>query len=204
MLQQLSSKRFFCAGLPDSLYYDTGRRGVALGPSFSGLCNRREWLMTIPGRSDEIGAEEKKKQKGLRDLDLAYGCYAYIGLFIMGGVVLVTLASAENREGYAMGLGGLPALLLPIALVAAIILSARLRHQRSLAVLGLSTLFLVGLTAAGAVSNCCEEGASEYASYVVVALWGTASILVPAWWFAVGRRRYRESLGGNPQSRQNG
>jgi hypothetical protein len=33
--------------------------------------------MTIPGRSDEIGAEEKKKQKSLRDLDLAYGCYAY-------------------------------------------------------------------------------------------------------------------------------
>ena len=76
--------------------------------------------MTIPARSDEILAEEKKKQKGLRHLDLAYGCYAYIGLFILAGVALVTLASNENREGYAMGLGGLPALLLPIAPVAAI------------------------------------------------------------------------------------
>ena len=58
--------------------------------------------MTIPARSDEILAEEKKKQKGLRHLDLAYGCYAYIGLFILAGVALVTLASNENREGYAM------------------------------------------------------------------------------------------------------
>jgi hypothetical protein len=160
---------------------------------------RKEWLMTIPGQLDEIVAEEKKKQKGLRDLDLAYGCYAYIGLFITGGVALVTLASKENREGYAMGLGGLPALLLPVALVTALILSARLRHQRSLAVLGLSTLFLVGLAVAGAASNCCEEGVSEYASCVVVALWGAASILAPAWWVVVGRRRYRESRGSNPQ-----
>jgi uncharacterized membrane protein len=98
-----------------------------------------------------------------------------------------------------MGLGGLPALLVPVALVAAIILSARLRRKRSLAVLGLSTLFLVALTVAGGVSNCCEEGASEYASYAVFVLWGAASILVPAWWVVVGRRRYRESPGSNPQ-----
>jgi hypothetical protein len=162
-----------------------------------GCRGKRGPLMTTRGQSDEIVLEEEEKQKGLRRLDLAYGCFAYIGLFIMAGVALVTLASKENREGYAMGLGGLPALLLPIALVAAIILSARLRHQRSLAALGMSTLSLVALTVVAVVSNCCEEGAAEYASYAVIVSWGATSVLVPAWWFAVGRRRYRESLGSS-------
>jgi carbon starvation protein CstA len=156
-----------------------------------GYRGKGEPLSTIQGRSDEAAAEEMEKQESLRRLDHAYGCYAYIGLFIMGGVAIVTLASKENREGYAMGLGGLPCLLLPIALVAAIVLSVRLRRHRTLAILGLSTLFLVAITVAGVVSNCCQSGASEYASYAVFVLYGAVATLVPAWWFARGRRHFR-------------
>ena len=147
----------------------------------------------MPEQPDEVAFQARERAKSLRRLDVAYGCYAYVGLFTLALMALLTLASKENLEGYAMGLGGLPALPLPIVLVTAIVQSARLRRNRGLAVLGLSTLVLVGVFAVVGITDCCEEGASEYASYAVLGLYGAVATLVPAWWFAKGRRRYRET-----------
>jgi hypothetical protein len=153
--------------------------------------------MTTPAQRAEIAAEEMESEESLRRLDRAYGCYAYVGLFIMAAAAIVMHVSGENWEGYAIGLI-LPALLFPVALVVAFAQSARLRRHRILVVLGLSTLFLVALTVAGVFRRCCEERPSERASYAVFVLYGAAVALVPSWWFAAGRWRYRKSLGSNP------
>jgi peptidoglycan/LPS O-acetylase OafA/YrhL len=149
------------------------------------------------GRSDEIVAEEKEKQKGLRRLDRAYACYAYVGLFAIAllAVVTVPVSTPDGREGYGMALV-LPGTLLPIALVAAIVMTARLRHHRALVVLALFTLLLPLLIFAVGVSS--SEALSEDAMNLVLGIYGAGAVLVPVWWFAIGRRRYRESLGCNP------
>jgi peptidoglycan/LPS O-acetylase OafA/YrhL len=157
-------------------------------------------MMTIRGRSDEIVAEEKEEQKGLRRLDRAYACYAYVGLFAIAvlAVVTVPVSTPDAREGYGMALV-LPSMVLPIVLVAAIVLTVRLRRHRALVLLGLSTVFLVLLIFAVSVSDCCSEGPSEYAVNVVLGMYGAGAALVPVRWFATGRRHYRQSL-GNIQS----
>ncbi|MBI3476090.1 MAG: hypothetical protein HY010_10185 [Acidobacteria bacterium] len=154
--------------------------------------------MTIPERSGEPAAEESSKQESLRRLDRAYACYVYIGLFAIAllAVVTVPVPTPDAREGYGMALV-LPGTVLPIVFVAAMVLTARLRRHKPLALLGLSTLFLPFLVFA--VGGCCSERVSDIARNVVVGIYGVGAVLVPVWWFTSGRRRYRESLDGNPQ-----
>ena len=91
----------------------------------------------------------------------------------------------------------LPGTLLPIALVAAIVMTVKLRHHRALVVLGLSTLILPLLIFSVGASS--SDALSDYAMNVVLGIYGAGAVLVPVWWFAIGRRRYRESLGSNPK-----
>jgi hypothetical protein len=154
--------------------------------------------MTIPERSGEPAAEESSQQENLRRLDRAYACYVYIGLFAIAllAVVTVPVPTPDAREGYGMALV-LPGTVLPIVFVIAMVLTVRLRHHKSLALLGLSTLFLPLLVFAA--GGCCSERVSDIARNVVVGIYGVGAVLVPVWWFMSGRRRYRESLDGDPQ-----
>jgi hypothetical protein len=155
----------------------------------------RKPLMTIPERQDEIAVEELAKQKSLGRLDRAYACYTYVGLFTIAvlAVVTVPVPTPDAREGYGIALV-LPGTLLPIAFVAAIVLTVRLRHHKPLLFLGLSTLFLAALFLTVGISDCCAEGLSEYAVNAVVGMYGTGAVLVPVWWFVIGRRHYRDSV----------
>jgi hypothetical protein len=169
-------------------------------PTFTeGYRGKRGSLMTT-GRSDEIVEEEKEKRKGLRRLDRAYACYAYVGLFTIAvvAVVSVPVSPPDAREGYGMALV-LPATLLPIPVVTAIVLTVRLRRHKPLRLLGLSTLFLPLLFLAAGVSDDYAVGRFEYVLNVFIGMFGCAATFVPAWWFAVGRRRYGEPLGSNPR-----
>lgn len=149
-------------------------------------------LMTISEHSEEPSKQESRR------LGRAYACYAYIGLFAIAllAVVTVPVPTPDAREGYGMALV-LPGTVLPIVFVAAMVLTVRLRFHKPLLLLGLSTLLLPLLVFA--VSGCCSEKLSEYAMNIVVGIYGVGAVLVPVWWFAAGRRRYRKSLDSNPQ-----
>jgi len=158
--------------------------------------------MTIPERSEEVAVNEKERLKGLRRLDRAYACYAYVGLFTMVVLAVVTLPATEAaREGYGMSLI-LPGTILPIALVAALVMTVRLRHHRPLLVLGLSTLFLPLVCFVVGVST--PEAISEYAMDGVVGIYAVGAVLVPVWWFVKGRWRHRELLLGEDGVRRDG
>jgi len=148
--------------------------------------------MTIPERQDEIAVEELAKEKSLGRLDRAYACWAYVGLFTIAMTAVVSLPSTEKKEGYGMLLV-LPGMLLPIALVAAIVMTVRLRRHRALVFLSRSTLFLTIVFLAVGISDCCAEGLSEYAMNAVVGMYGVGAVLVPVWWFVIGRRHYRDN-----------
>jgi hypothetical protein len=156
--------------------------------------------MATQGRSDEIVAAEPPKHESLRSLDLAYACWAYVGLFAIAllAVATVPVSTPDGREGYGMGLI-LPGTLLPFAFVGAIILTVELRRHKPLRLLGLSTLSLGLLLFALAVSDCCSDNTAEYVFDPFIGIFGCYATFVPAWWFAVGRRRYRKSLDSNPQ-----
>ena len=136
--------------------------------------------------------EELAKQKSLRRLDRAYACYAYVGLFTIAMLAVVALPSTEKKEGYGMALV-LPGALLPVAFVAAIVMTVRLRRHRALIFLSLSTLILTLVFLAVGISDWSAEGLSEYAVNTVVGVYGAGAVLVPVWWFVKGRRHYRDN-----------
>ena len=156
---------------------------------------KQQPLMTIPEPHDKVAAAETAKQKSLRSLDRAYACYAYVGLFTIAllFVVTVPVPTPDAREGYGMALV-LPGTLLPIAFVAAIVLTVKWRRHKPLRLLGLSTLFLALLFLLAGVSDCCGDGRSEYVLDAFIGIFGCCATFVPAWWFAIGRRRYRDEV----------
>ena len=97
----------------------------------------------------------------------------------------------------------LPGTLVPIVLVTTIVLTVRLRSHKPLRLLGRSTLFLALLLAllgfAASVSKGYADWLFEYAFDISIGIYGCAATIVPVWWFAIGRRRFRESLVSNPQ-----
>jgi carbon starvation protein CstA len=157
----------------------------------------------MPGRSEEP-VDEKQELKRLRRLDRVYACYAYLGLFTIAAlaVSIVPVSTPDGREGYGMALV-LPGTLVPIVLVTTIVLTVRLRSHKPLRLLGRSTLFLALLLAllgfAASVSKGYADWLFEYAFDISIGIYGCAATIVPVWWFAIGRRRFRESLVSNPQ-----
>jgi carbon starvation protein CstA len=96
----------------------------------------------------------------------------------------------------------LPGTILPIIFVIMIVLTVRLRSHKPLRRLGLTTLILAALCLALAVldphiSDKSADGI-EYAMDAFIGIYGCVATLVPVWWFAVGRRDFRESLDSNP------
>jgi hypothetical protein len=158
--------------------------------------------MTIPQPPDDIASGELDKQRSLRRLNRAYGCYAFIGVTIL---VFLAIASAipegEAAEGYGMMMGmsvGAPLMLGSIiAFVAGIVLTLGLhdrwhRHRPLVIVCLTHVLFMAG--AIGASSAIPDEPGRllQYALYALVGIYIAIAVLVPGWWFTIGRRKYRD------------
>jgi len=131
--------------------------------------------MTIPAQPDAIPAEESKNKEIRRQLDFAYACFALLGLTMLA-YLAQTFVDTSNQGAYAMTVGLLLVLPSMIALVLAICLTVMRRRYRPIVVFCLLNLLLLAL----ALGN-------DAMGWV----YGAVSVLVPAWWFTVGRWRDR-------------
>ncbi|PYT60098.1 MAG: hypothetical protein DMG35_12350 [Acidobacteria bacterium] len=129
--------------------------------------------MKIPEQLHASAAEEAKKKEVRRQLDFAYACFALLGLTMLA-FEAEAFVDAKNQGAYAMTIGLL--LLLPsmLAFVLAICLTVMRRRYRPIVVFCLLTMLLLAL-AIGSVAMAW--------------IYGAVSMLVPAWWFTVGRWR---------------
>jgi hypothetical protein len=114
----------------------------------------------------------------VRNLDCAFGCFAFLGLTILAGMTQ-TFVEPGNRGAYAMMVGLLLFLPALIALVIAIPLTVMSRRYRPIVILCVVTLLLLA-----------ESLSHESAAWIC----GAVAMLVPAWWFAAGRRRYKGQM----------
>lgn len=148
--------------------------------------------MDVPGKSDES------------QLNRAYGCFAFLGLATLPvgvGILLSVLHwmnfdEGSTAGGWAMYLGILLGPPLSAAIVGASIYgirqTVRFRH-RALIVLSVITIACSG----GLTVLMLYEGPDlpivDYGIGITFAIYITANIFLPAWWFAKGRQRYRSS-----------
>ena len=122
-------------------------------------------------------AEASKKKEVLRQLDFAYACFALLGLAalaIAAEPFFVDSKSPGAGAGYGFAVGMLLVLPSMLALVLAICLTVMRRRYRPIVVFCLLNLLLLAL----ALGNDA-----------MLWIYGTVSMLVPVWWFAVGRWR---------------
>jgi hypothetical protein len=120
--------------------------------------------------------------RSLRTLDLTYK------LFLIAGSVTLLIFSVialdpKNAEGWGMLLGPTVGLLGIAALLGGIVRGFWCWRHRPLLILALSPIPVV---IAGSIS--------ETVGNVTLAMWAVMLIIVPASWFAKGKRRYRENL----------
>jgi hypothetical protein len=132
--------------------------------------------MTTPEQQHTIPAKEKEKKEVRRQLDFAYACFALLGftmLAIAAEPFFVDMKSPGEGAGYGFAVGmllGLPSML---AFVLAICLTVMRWRYRPIVVFCLLNLLLLALA--------LWSDAMEWVC-------GAVSILVPVWWFALGRR----------------
>jgi len=138
--------------------------------------------MTIPEQPHAIPAKEKEKKEVRRQLDFAYACFAFVG-FTMSAIVaepfFVDMKSPGAAAGYGfvVGMGlGLPSML---ALVLAICLTVMRRRHQPIVIFCMLNVLLLSL------ALIWENDSMEW-------VYGTVSMLVPAWWFTVGRWRNKD------------
>jgi len=158
--------------------------------------------MTIPSRSDDIAAAERKRR--LRLLDRAYGCFAFLGLATLPfgvAAILESFGLLDYGVGFGRTLAGWVELFeftLAIPLFVAMLVASAYGIRRAVQ-FGHTALVVLSV-----VSTVCGGG------YIVVVLtdWHegkgivgvlteiafciylAANILIPAQWFIIGRRRY--------------
>ena len=133
--------------------------------------------MTIPEQTPAISAIEKENKEVRRQLDFAYGCFALVGftmLAIAAEPFFVDEKSPGAGAGYGFAVGMLLVLPSVLALVLAICLTVMRRRYRPIVVFCLLNLLLLALA--------LRSDAMEWVC-------GAVSLLVPVWWFAVGRWR---------------
>jgi hypothetical protein len=135
--------------------------------------------MTISGQPRAITTEEAKKKEVRRQLDFAYACFAFVG-FTMLAIVAEPFFVDEKSPGAGAGYGFLVGMgfVLPamLALVLAICLTVMRRHHQPIVIFCMLNVLLLSL-AIGWENNSLRW------------VYGTVSMLVPAWWFIVGRWR---------------
>jgi len=135
--------------------------------------------MTISGQPHAVTTEEAKKKEVRRQLDFAYACFAFVGftmLAIVAEPFFVDMKSPGAGAGYGfvVGMGFvLPSML---ALVLAICLTVMRRRYQPIVIFCMLNVLLLSL------ALIWENDSLRW-------VYGTVSMLVPAWWFIVGRWR---------------
>ena len=135
--------------------------------------------MTIPGQPHASPAEEAKKKEVRRQLDFAYACFAFVGftmLAIVAEPFFVDMKSPGAGAGYGFVVG--MCLMLPsmLALVLAICLTVMRRRYQPIVIFCMLNVLLLSL------ALIWENDSLRW-------VYGTVSMLVPGWWFIVGRWR---------------
>ncbi len=133
-------------------------------------------------------------------LDRAYGCFGFLGLASLAFGLSVLLSESSGLAG---GLTVLFGMLLPLALmlgmfaasVCGIVLTVKFRRHPALVVLSVVSIVCVGGAMVYMSHSVIPELPHylEYAPTIGVAIYVAANVLLPAWWFAMGRRRYRSN-----------
>ena len=120
----------------------------------------------------------------LTTLNRAYTFFLIAGI----GFVLAFSLIAQNRDNLILiGFFMFPIGLLVIAgLIAAVVMGLRHWRHRPLLLLAVSSLFVVPIGAIGPAGD-------PAVNFTMIA-WGAFMVIVPAWWFAKGRRNYLEKL----------
>ncbi len=152
----------------------------------------------------EFPAPAKRNQASL---DRAYFCFAFLGLVTLPigvGALLsvlhwVNFDEGSTAGGEAMYFGMLLGAPLSVGILGASIYgiwqTVRFRH-RALIVLSVITIACAG----GLIVLMPHDGPDlpivDYGMGFAFAIYITANLLVPAWWFAKGRRRYRSGALG--------
>lgn len=143
-------------------------------------------------------------------LNRAYGCFAFLGLATLPvgvGALLYVLHWMNFDEGSTGGtltmLFGM-ALAVPLAMgmvgasIFGIWQTVRLRHPALLVLAMVSIVCGGGLIALVPQTPGWNGGPDppivDYGMSVAFGIYIAANILIPAWWFVVGRRRYRSKV----------
>ena len=142
-------------------------------------------------------------------LNRAYRCFSFLGLVTLpiGVAALLSMLHWMNFDegstagGWAMYLGMLLGAPFSVAIVGASIYgiwqAVRFRH-RALIVLSVITIACGGGLTVLMLYEGLDLPIVDYGMGITFAIYITANIFIPAWWFAKGRRRYRSrALGTN-------
>ncbi len=131
-------------------------------------------------------------------LDRAYGCFGFLGLASLAFGLSVLLSESSGLGGRLTVLFGM---LLPLALmlgmfaasVCGIVLTVKFRRHPALVVLSVVSIVCGGGGMIYISHSVLPDLPHylEYAPTIGVAIYVAANVLIPAWWFAMGRRRYR-------------
>jgi hypothetical protein len=122
------------------------------------------------------------RNRSLRTLDFTYK------LFLIAGLVTLLIFSAialdpKNAEGWGMALGPIVGVGGFAALLVGIVRGFWCWRHRPLLLLALSPILPV---IGGAIGDS--------AGNIALAIWAATMIMVPAWWFAKGKRQHQENL----------
>jgi hypothetical protein len=154
--------------------------------------------MEIPRKSDESR------------LNRAYGCFAFLGLATLPvgvGMLLSVLHWMNFDEGSTggslamlFGMGLAPPLFLGM-MAASIYGISQTLHFRHPALIILSVISIAGgglivlLLNTPAFNGGQDLPMVDYGMGIAFGIYIAANLLIPAWWFTKGRRRYRNRVG---------
>jgi len=134
--------------------------------------------------------------------DRAYCCFAFLGLAVMA-ILAEPFVSNESSQGYAATVGlGLPLPML-LAFVVGLYLAVRSQWHWPLVILSLITILFWTFTIGSVITESDSESASQKymeAEDKEAWIYAAVSILLPLWWFAIGRWRYKSKTNPDPAS----
>lgn len=149
-----------------------------------------------------MGGREKSDKS---QLNRAYGCFAFLGLVTLPFGIAALLAEvglvnfdkgfAEELAGWALYLGlilGIPLFAgMLVASVYGIARTVQFRHP-PMVILSLISIVCGGGFPALLLSmgNGPDSPILDYLIAIVFGTYTAANVLIPAWWFSIGRRRY--------------
>jgi predicted MFS family arabinose efflux permease len=132
--------------------------------------------------------------------DRSYGCFAFLGLATLA-ILAAPFVSKESSQGYATTVGlGLPLPML-LAFIVGLYLAARSQWHWPLVVLCLITVLFWTFTITTVLTESDSESVSQKHMETEdkeACIYAAVSILLAAWWFAIGCWRYKAMLNSEP------